>query len=125
MPWEVNHNPSLQAVELSLTGAVSGEDLRDGTMQGIRRALELGVSRGLIDAGEQEQTASMLELLDMPALYEAEGLPRRIRIALVVPRRVELHEVAEFYETICLNRGWMVHRAASREEAIEWLTDRE
>ena len=28
---------------------------------------------------------------------------------------------AQFYETVCLNRGWQVHVAATRKECIDWL----
>jgi len=35
----------------------------------------------------------------------------------------ELRDNAEFFETVCINRGWAVQRFTDREQAIRWLSE--
>ncbi|MDJ0938487.1 MAG: hypothetical protein QNJ00_01855 [Woeseiaceae bacterium] len=121
MAWKARYDSTNDAVELVLVGVVTGDALREATAAAIDLAQKHDASRGIIDAVEQEQTATITELYDFPAQYDAQGLDRGIRIALVVPKREELHDIAVFYENVCVNRGWQVHRCATREEAMEWL----
>ncbi len=121
MSWEVSHLESAGIVELRLIGVVTGDSLRDATSEGIRLAVEHGLVRGLIDATEQVKTGSMVDLVELPQLYSDQGLSRETRIALVLPIKEDLHAIADFYETVCVNRGWQVQSFRAREEAIAWL----
>ena len=125
MPWEVRHNSSLRAVEVVLIGAVTGEGLIECTSQAIALLKDTGLRRVLLDTSEQQQTGSMVELLDLPSQYEAGGVDRRVRVAMVMPTSGDLQELARFYETVCVNRGWTVHNFETREAATEWLTENE
>lgn len=124
MSWTTTHLESLGIAELKLVGAVSGDDLRAATRQGIALAREHGLRRGLVDCKDQEKTGSMVDLIELPRQYSDEGLNRETCIALVIPANKELHGVTQFYETVCVNRGWQVQTFETREQAIEWLTQR-
>ena len=121
MSWEVNHIESSGIVELKLVEVVTGDALREATGEAIRVAGQHDLHRGLIDASEQIRTGSMVDLVELPQQYADQGLSRDVRIALVMPKAKELHEVADFYETVCVNRGWQVQTFPSRDEAIAWL----
>jgi len=121
MPWTLVYDEALGIIELSLVGVVSGADLRAATQQGFAMSGELEVVRCIVDATDQEETGTILDLYQLPALYEEVGLDRTARIALLPPTRAELHELAAFYETVCVNRGWSVKVFPTREGAIEWL----
>ena len=124
MSWTVTHIESLGIVEMKLVGAVSGDELRAATTEGIALVRKLRLSRGLVDASEQEKTGSMVDLIELPQQYSSEGLSRETRIALPIPAKKELHGIADFYETVCVNRGWQVRTFATRKQAITWLADR-
>ena len=121
MGWTVAHIESLGIVEIKLDGVVTGDGLREATTAGIKLAMEQGLSRGLIDATDQVRTGSMVDLIELPGQYSDQGLSRATNIALVIPADENLHGVAEFYETVCVNRGWNVETFADREHAIAWL----
>jgi len=121
MPWELDYNEGLGLIELKLIGVVSGPALRDATTEGIALAKQLGAARAIIDATLQEQTGSVTDLYDLPRQYDEEGLDRRVCIALLLPVDHNLHEIADFFETVCVNRGWNVSNFDSREPALEWL----
>lgn len=121
MGWKISHLKSLGIVEMRLAGAVTGNDLRAATKEGISLANKLKVTRGLVDCTDQEKTGSMVDLIELPQQYTDQGLGRDTRIGLVIPTRKELHEIAEFYKTACVNRGWQVKTFGKRDAAIAWL----
>ncbi len=121
MGWTVTHLESAGIVEIKLSGVVSGDGLREATTEAIRVAGQYGLSRGLIDATQQVRTGSMVDLVELPQQYSDLGLNRESRIALVLPVEEDLHGIADFYETVCVNRGWMVQTFAARDKAIGWL----
>ena len=123
MAWEHTYNEALGIIEVTLTGVVSGEELRRGTEEGLALSRALDDVRCIIDATDQEESGTILDLYGLPGLYDAGGLDRKTRIALLPPTRPELYELAIFYETVCVNRGWSVKVFTSREQAIEWLTN--
>ena len=121
MSWHVEHIESSGIVELKLVGVATGDALREATSEVIRVASQNDLHRGLIDASEQVRTGSIVDLVELPQQYTDQGLSRNVRIALVIPRAKELHDIADFYETVCINRGWQVQTFPSRDEAIAWL----
>ena len=121
VPWEHAFNEALSIIEVTLTGVVSGDELRQGTERGLALSRTLGEVRCIIDATDQEETGTILDLYQLPDLYERAGLDRKTRLALLPPTRPELRELAMFYETVCVNRGWLVRLFTTREQAIEWL----
>ena len=122
MTCELKFDDSLGVIELVLSGIVTGHDLREATSEGIALQKEVHETRCLIDATDQEQTGTVLDLYHLPSQYAEEGLDRRSLLALVLPTRHELLELALFYETVCVNRGWHVRLFPTREEAIGWLS---
>ena len=121
MPWRVEYHQDQKIVEVAYSGATNASDIRAGTLEAIGLAREYEADRGLVDCSEQTKTASMPELVELPRLYQDEGLTRNVRIAFVEPARRELRELAIFYETVCLNRGWQIRRFASHGDAVDWL----
>ena len=122
MAWEIAHDKSLGLVEVVLAGVNTAEELREATVAGIARVRKTRATRGLINAVKQVEAPAMAELLELPSQYDDERLSHDTRIAYLGPERPELHDAAEFFETVCVNRGWAVRRFADREEAISWLT---
>lgn len=123
MVWEILHDNSLDMVEVVLAGANTGEELREATVAGIARIRKTRATRALINTVKLVESPPIAELIDLPSQYDDEGLSHDTRIALVISERPELHDVAEFFETVCVNRGWAVRRFTDREQAIRWLQE--
>ena len=123
MTCELKIDSSSGVIELVLSGVVSGAELRKATSEGIALTKDLEKTRCLIDASDQEETGTILDLYDLPDQYAEEGLDRRTRLALLMPTRDELHEITTFYGALCVNRGWQVRLFSDREEALDWLTE--
>ena len=123
MAYTLKYNRTLGIVELAYTGRYTAQESRESTAKAIALGKEHGDADALVDATEAEVAVSIIDLLDLPdRQYVAQGMNRRIRLAVVSPRLPKDHKDAKFYETACLNRGWNVRLFTSRDDAIEWLT---
>ena len=121
MPWRVEYHPDQMIVEVVYWGETNGIDIHEGTIEAIKAVKKQQATRGLVDCREQTSTATIADLFDLPDLYDDEGLSRDIRIAFVEPAMPELREMADFYDNVCVNRGWRLRRFAARDSAIAWL----
>jgi hypothetical protein len=64
-----------------------------------------------------------MDIYDFPnKQYNEEGSNRGVRMALIMPNSSKAMALAEFFVTVCLNRGWMVKEFTDRQRAIDWLT---
>jgi len=121
MPWRVQYSETQDIVEVVYWGETSASDVRDAAVEAITLAKEHEATFGLVDCLEQTRTGSVLDLYELPALYDHEGLSRTIRMALVEPRDPKVRDLAMFYETVCKNRGWQIQTFPTREVALDWL----
>jgi len=123
MTWTIEYNSNLRIIDLVIAGSLTGLDMKEVTSKLITLGKNQGVALFLVDTTDLELAPSLSRIIDLPdKQYEEEGLDRRIRLALVLPRSPKAKEAALFYETACVNRGWNVKTFPNREEAIEWLT---
>jgi hypothetical protein len=124
MAWTLEYNRSLRIVDLVFSGITSGRDLQEATTKCILLANEQGTVQFLVDAEELELFAPLVDIIDLPyKQYVAECLERLSRVALVNPNSPKAKEAAHFYETVCINRGWIARLFPKRDDAIEWLTN--
>ena len=126
MPWTVEYDLELGIVDGRYVGRVTDDDFKEATAKAVGLAQANNTNRFLIDDSEWEGGASVLGLFELPTIYKELDTDRTSRAALVLPppsRKAEVRD-AQFFETVCQNRGWNVRVFRKREEAIEWLTSK-
>ena len=122
MPCSYLLNRDLNIIDAIFKDEVSSQDLKDITSEFISIEKEQGINRFLIDAAEIEVTASYMDIYYLPnRQYIEEEADRAGRVALILPTEKKQKEYAQFYETVCVNRGWYVNTFDSRDEALDWL----
>ncbi|MDJ0834833.1 MAG: hypothetical protein QNJ69_15025 [Gammaproteobacteria bacterium] len=101
---------------------VSSQDLKDITSEFIRFEKEQGINRFLVNATGINITASLMDIYYLPnRQYIEEDADRDGRVALILPTDKKQKEYVQFYETVCVNRGWDVKAFKQRQPALEWL----
>lgn len=127
MPWTVAYSDSLQIVELTLTGRLDGPELQESAAARIALGEEHGVTMFLINARELiAPRSTTLSVYEIPAnLYTETNQRRDTRIAVVNPTAPESEWIIQFYEDLCVNRGWRVRMHADRGSALTWLQQRD
>jgi hypothetical protein len=108
-------------VRLRLTGPQTLADYRQQTEEALQLARSKKVALFLVEDQQAWNTASVLELFALPAMYEELGAPRSGKVAIVMPRDSPSAADIRFYETVCVNRGYNVKIFATEQAAMEWL----
>ncbi|MCP3921663.1 MAG: hypothetical protein GY714_03665 [Desulfobacterales bacterium] len=122
MAWRLKFDSDLRFVELVLSGVVTGADIHEATSKCIAMTNEKGVPGILIDSFRLELAPSIADLYSLPAeQFVQEDLSHKVLFALIIPESPKLIDYAEFYKTICNNRGWVVKLFETRKDAIELL----
>ena len=125
MPWSYERNPELGIVEVVYKGEISARELQGSSSEFIGLEKREGLNRFLIDAVEMAlaRRASLFDVLALPAKqYGEEEADRAGRVAVYASDSSKAQDVVQFYETACVNRGWMVKSFRGRQEAVKWLT---
>jgi hypothetical protein len=118
----VTHDPSLGIVEVTFTGLLSGNDLREATTACIAIQKRTRATGFLVDMDRADMGASTLDIYDLPdSQYSEESLDIHSRIAVILPASPKAREAALFYEAACRNRGWHAKVLPDRQSAIDWL----
>ena len=124
MPWSVSCGPDApDMVLVTFSEVVTAEELRAATRAAAALGHERHVTKYLADGTAVSQVPRELPFLSLPArMYDELGLDRReLRIAVVVPATGNVRYMVDFYETACLNRGWLVKIFDRHDAAIAWL----
>jgi hypothetical protein len=121
--WTVEYNEELGIVELRLDGRLSGAELQESAASRIALGQEHGVTKFLIDAQELiAPRSATMSIYDIAANTYAKSNQRRdTRIAVIVPTAPGSEWIVQFYEDLCVNRGWRVHMSDDRVSALAWL----
>ena len=122
MPWSVERNPSLEIIEEVFTGFVTAQELREATSQRISLQKETGITNILNDVSAFELDVTLMDVFDFPhKQYPEQGADIKTRMALIMPKCNKAREVAKFFITASLNRGWVVVPFEERQGATDWL----
>ncbi len=121
--WTIEFISDLHIVALVLSGELTGEELQESAAARIALGEEQGVTDFIIDARDLvAPRATTMAVYDIPArLYSEQNMPREARIAVVKPVDPGSAWIVQFYEDLCVNRGWRVFMASDRAGALAWL----
>jgi hypothetical protein len=125
MPWSIEYIEDLQIVELTISGRVSGDELKEAAAARIALGQEKSADKYIIDVTHIDAPESATpEVYDITTrMYAEKNLSRASQIAVIAPISSESMWVTGFYEDICVNRGWRVHTFLDRDLAIDWLQE--
>ena len=121
MTSDVTYNSNIQIIEITHTGVLTKQGIETSTSEGLALHKELGVDAVLIDTLNLESVESLIDLYDLPKQYDEGGARRTVHIALVMPATSAARDAMQFYENVCVNRGWVVLPFERHDEATEWL----
>jgi hypothetical protein len=78
------------------------------------------INRALIDHRNIEKVAgNAFEIYARPKVFRLIGIILRIRIAEII--RPEHTEHFKFFETVCLNQGYLLSVFHDKDKAVTWL----
>jgi hypothetical protein len=97
------------------------QDLQAAIEATLREAAARGAVRFLADCSSLAGGHSIADLYAMAQLLDGAAMPEGLREALVLPQLNAAAEDVQFWETICVNRGYTVRVFEERAAAEAWL----
>ena len=123
MPWRVEFDQRLGAIRCTYAGHLNLEDIKQATLRAIALSKEYRSQRALIDTVELTSAISTIDIYRLPEFYATTQAERKSRWALLLPPSGQIRDDAQFYVTVCQNRGWFIQAFDDRNEAIAWLKE--
>ena len=121
MPYNVNYIEKEGIVEVVSFGNITIEDFVNQGKEAIELAKEKGTNLFFADDSDMVGPIDISVIVSIPGFWDKFSAPRTNRLAVLISRDETLHEDFRFFETVCLNRGWMVKLFDKKEDAHEWL----
>ena len=123
MSYEIKFIKENGIIEIKNKYDISYEKMISQTQEVIKLQHEKNTSLILTDFSSVKVNVdvNLSDIFQFPELYEQMGMDRKSRIAVLVSEMEVKTEELDFYETVCLNRGWNIRILLKKTEAIEWL----
>jgi len=121
MPWQIEYLPEEATVVIVSTGETTPQDSVAQTDAAVELQAKYNVHRFLLDYSQTRVTAQLVDIYELPTYYNKRGVPHDLRIAVVFPADHLQYEKYEFYEDVCLNRGYRSLIFDSVDKAWAWL----
>ncbi|HEY1773921.1 MAG TPA: hypothetical protein VGH91_12105 [Gammaproteobacteria bacterium] len=121
MPWTIETQDGGELLEVTYQGDFAAEELRIATLEIVDALVDKGILRLLLDCRDAHFNVPTIAVYQLPELYDAKGLSRQVRAAVVKPRDGYHLELFEFYEDVCRNRGYFAMLFDDTASARQWL----
>ena len=123
MSYEIKFIKENGIIEIKNKYDISYEKMITQTQEVIKLQHEKNTSLILTDFSSVKVNVdvNLSDIFQFPELYEQMGMDRKSKIAVLVSEMEVKTEELDFYETVCLNRGWNIRIFLKKTEAIEWL----
>jgi hypothetical protein len=123
MPWTHEIKDGGLLLEVVYQGDFQAPELRDSTVAIVDLLLDKSILRLLLDCDGAHFNVPTVAVYQLPELYDAKGLSRQVRAAVVKPHDGYHLEIFEFYEDVCRNRGYFVTLFDDAASARQWLRE--
>ena len=121
MPWKLEIKDGDQLLEVTYQGTLEAVELRDATVEIVDVLIEKDIQRLILNCHDAHFNVPTVAVYQLPELYDAKGLSRQVRAAVVRPHDGYHVELFEFYEDVCRNRGYFVKLLNDAASARDWL----
>ncbi|HNY51504.1 MAG TPA: hypothetical protein PLV50_09085 [Smithella sp.] len=120
MEWNIVVNEEHQCAEVTTRGIADKDRSLNMAKSIINEVKTRQIRKILIDHRNLEDViASTLEIYDRALLLKDSGAATAVKIALIV--KPEHFEQFKFFETVCVNRGFLISIFQDKEKAMTWL----
>ena len=122
MSWEVCYLDEQKIILVKNQGHLTYQDFSDEINAIVSLTEKHQAYKIVVDDTEMSTSIGTIDIYSFPKLYEGAGLSKRCIIAVVVSEDENALADFAFFETVCINRGYLTKTFFSMAEAKVWLT---
>lgn len=121
MAWDVKYLADEKIINIVNKASLTSKDYVEQLIKALELAKKHNTHLFLSDNREATNKAAIFEIFYLPAFFDKFGADKRNKLGVIVPKSSDKNESYEFFETVCINRGWNVKLFRGKQNAIEWL----
>jgi hypothetical protein len=121
MPYRIEWDPETEYVNVILHGDVGIEDIRGAREAAWKLADGEGLRGFLTEFQDARLDVDTQDIVTSHKHFEAIGMRRYIKSALLVPMDAEIAQDATVHEYMARMNMWQVRVFFDRAQALEWL----
>jgi len=122
MPWD--NSLDIDGIIVNrVWGTLDDEEVVTMIGDIYRMMVEAASTRCLSDFQEVHSEISIQRLYQLPKIYEEMGIPRNVRLAMLLPLTKHRMIDYQFYENTSQNAGYNIRMFESSDEAWQWLLE--
>lgn len=121
MPWQMEYVAGKETLVVAPSGRLSDNEAKQLTGEAIALLKQTQAIRVLGDCRNIQSAPSLAAVYWLVQDYANCGVPRETKIALVHSHKRDAVEIAQFYETVCLNGHYDARIFESIKAAETWL----
>lgn len=123
MPWSLASTEDGRLLTATYQGGFEAPELRAATLKIVDTLIARGTLRLLLDCYDAHFNVPTADVYQLPELYNARGLSRQVRAAVVLPKDGYHQELFTFYEDVCRNRGYFAKLFPDKDSGLAWLNE--
>ena len=121
MSWTVHYLHDKDIIFIKNKGISTYKDYEEQTKIALEIDKKYNKHLFLSDCSESKNIASILEIYNLPSIYEKSKADRKNKLAVIVPKSLHDYSEYKFFENICQNRGRNARLFHDKQNAIKWL----
>lgn len=123
MPWTLDYAATDRILIVKCDGPYTADDLGPMTKAAIEKLREVQSLRVLLDFSTAIAQLTVADVYKLPDIYSDLRAPRLAHLAMVVPKDHYRINIYQFYEDLCVNRGFFVKLFNDTTSAKDWLME--
>jgi hypothetical protein len=123
MSWTLDYAATDRILTVKCEGVYTADDLGPMTKAAIDKLHEVQSLRVLLDFSTAIAQLSVADVYNLPDIYSNSNAPRLAHLAMVVPKDNYRISIYQFYEDLCINRGFFVKLFNDTASAKSWLME--
>lgn len=123
MPWSLASTDDDRLLTVTFQGNFEADELRAATLEIVDTLMARGTLRLILDCHDAHFDVPTVNVYQLPELYNARGLSRQVRAAVILPKDGYHQEIFTFYEDVCRNRGYFVQLFQDLDGGLAWLNE--
>jgi hypothetical protein len=123
MEWRIEYLEESGVVLVEYHGKADLEGVDTSTRQGDGLARWHGARGVLVDLTDLEVNMPAHQIFGIPEIYKQMDLPMQRRTAFLIHNERGQIKDYEFFENVCVNRGYHFRGFSTREDALQWLKE--
>ncbi|MDJ0908019.1 MAG: hypothetical protein QNI99_02430 [Woeseiaceae bacterium] len=122
--WTLIHHRNLEIIEVRYAGAITAQDMLEGSVARLELAAKESVSDFLLDGSECTADKATAEVVYdiVTREYPIRRVDPNSRFAFLPPESPHALWLVDFFEAMCEQHGLASRRFPDRDSAIAWLT---